>query len=162
MRWAGAIALILMARTADAAPAHFANADDAALVARGRLVYMQTCASCHGRNLQGQPLWQLLDGVARAPAHDASGHTWQHSDEDLFHITATGRFMSSQGASHMPAFAAQLSPRDILAALAFIKSRWPIGLRVTQAMLNPNLQGMPAGADKADWTLPPNCKATVR
>src|SRR5258707_1196050 len=65
---------------------HFANADDPAKVAAGRLIYARRCSSCHGKRLQGQPLWQLQDRYSgrRAPAHDESGHTWGHSDEDLF------------------------------------------------------------------------------
>src|SRR5580704_13928938 len=57
------IALLAMAypaaRQAASADGHFADAEDAALVALGRRVYMDACASCHGRALQGQPLWQL-------------------------------------------------------------------------------------------------------
>ena len=109
---------------------------------------------------------ELLDRYAgrRAPAHDATGHTWQHSDEDLFHMTALGRFAatSPREVSYMPAFGEGMKDSDILAVLAFIKSRWPMGLRVSQAMLNPGFAGMPADAGKTDWTLPPNCKATVR
>src|SRR5262249_50971380 len=76
---------------------HIANAEDAATVARGRVVYAHACASCHGRNRQGQPLWQLIDEFAgrRAPAHDETGHTWQHGDEDLFHMTKYGRFAAT-------------------------------------------------------------------
>ena len=151
-------------QTAAAAPEpayHFADADDAALTAEGATIYAHACASCHGRRLQGQPLWQLKDQFAgrRAPAHDATGHTWQHADEDLFHMTKYGRFASAspQATSYMPAFAGLLSDREILAVIAFIKSRWPLGLRASQAMLNPGLAGMPADADKVHWTLPPNC-----
>ena len=161
-----ASALALLTGAAHAAPVHFANADNPVLVERGRLVYRDSCASCHGRNLQGQPLWQLLDRYAgrRAPAHDATGHTWQHSDEDLFHMTALGRFAatSPREVSYMPAFGGGMKDSDILAVLAFIKSRWPTGLRVSQAMLHPGFAGMPADAGTTDWTLPPNCKATVR
>jgi hypothetical protein len=57
----------------------------------------------------------------------------------------------------MPAFAAILEDHQILAALAFIKARWPLGLRVSQAMLNPGFAGMPADANDVEWRLPPNC-----
>lgn len=143
------------------APAHLADADDAALVAEGRHVYRARCASCHGRALQGQPLWQLEDAFAgrRAPAHDETGHTWQHSDEDLFQMTKFGRFPDTppDPPSAMPAFAGSASDTEILAALAFIKARWPIGLRVAQASLNPGQAGMPEAAAGADWALPTNC-----
>lgn len=145
---------------------HFAAADDAALTSRGGQVYAQYCGYCHGRRLQGQPLWQLQDRFAgrRAPAHDATGHTWQHSDDELFAITKFGRFPESPltRPSYMPAFAPRLSDRDILAVLAFIKSRWPLGLRASQAMLNPGFAGMPADANKVKWTLPPNCFESIQ
>jgi mono/diheme cytochrome c family protein len=58
--------------------------DDAA-VARGRVLYDATCAVCHGSNLEGEGDWQSPgpDGRYPAPPHDASGHTWHHSDNDL-------------------------------------------------------------------------------
>ena len=62
----------------------------------------------------------------------------------------------------MPAFRDVLSDHDILAAIAFIKARWPLGLRVAQAMLNPGHAGMPPEADKVDWKFPPACKSVLR
>jgi mono/diheme cytochrome c family protein len=157
-----------MAFAADAGSSstHFADADNAALVTEGQQIYQQACSSCHGRRLQGQALWQLKDQFAgrRAPAHDSTGHTWQHADEDLFHMTKFGRFAAAppDAVSFMPAFEARLSDHEILAVLAFIKSTWPLGLRATQAMLNPGLAGMPANADKLHWTLPPNCIESIQ
>jgi mono/diheme cytochrome c family protein len=147
-------------------PGHFANADDTALVSKGVVEYARYCGSCHGRNLQGQALWQLRDQFVgrRAPAHDATGHTWQHSDENLFRMVKFGHFPDAPGdaVSYMPAFSDSLSDTEILAVLAFIKSRWPIGLRASQAMLNPGIEGMPADAKQLDWTFPPNCRAIVQ
>ena len=144
----------------------YADADDAGMVAAGRAVYAGNCAQCHGRRLQGQPLWQLADEYAgrRAPAHDATGHTWQHSDEELFSMTKYGRFPGEPAgsASAMPAFDQRLRDRDILAVLAFIKARWPLGMRAAQAMLNPGFAGMPSNADGRDWRFPPICSATIR
>jgi mono/diheme cytochrome c family protein len=146
-------------------PDHFANADDAKLVAGGERIYQQNCGSCHGRRLQGQALWQLKDQFAgrRAPAHDSTGHTWQHSDDALFQVTKFGRFAEApkDSVSYMPAFGAVLSDADIVATLAFIKSRWPLGLRASQAMLNPGFAGMPANAGNLKWTLPPNCVESI-
>ncbi len=128
---------------------------------------MGRCASCHGRNLQGQPLWQLKDEFAgrRAPAHDETGRTWQHSDEDIFHMIKYGRFPSAPvgAVSFMPAFKDVLDDRDIIAAAAFIKARWPTALRVSQAMLNPGHVGMPQRADQAEWRFPTiSCSAARR
>jgi len=144
---------------------HLADAGDNAEVELGRHSYRLYCASCHGRALQGQALWQLSDKDAhkRAPAHDESGHTWQHSDEALFHITKYGRFDSTpqDRATRMPAFKDRLTDDQILAIIAFIKRSWPIGLRASQAMLNPGYAGMPPEASRVAWKFPPTCRATL-
>jgi S-disulfanyl-L-cysteine oxidoreductase SoxD len=153
------------AQTPADAASRIANADDLALVNAGKAVYLHHCASCHGRNLLGQPLWQLEDQFAprRAPAHDESGHTWQHADADIFHMTKYGRFSATPPSqiTYMPAFKDVLSDAEILQVMAFIKARWPLGLRVSQAMLNPGFAGMPPNAGDVEWTLPPNCNATA-
>ena len=146
----------------DSAPAagrHLADADDRALVLQGRQIYQRQCAACHGRSLQGQPLWQLQDAYAgrRAPAHDQTGHTWLHADEDLFRMIKLGRFDTAGPATSMPAFQDRLSDGDILAVIAFIKASWPVGLRVAQATLNPGSAGMPVQAAQADWRFPATC-----
>jgi mono/diheme cytochrome c family protein len=151
---------------ATASSSHFANADDDVAVLKGRQVYRQQCAACHGRNLEGQPLWQVQDQYLhrRAPAHDASGHTWQHSDEDLFAMTKYGRFpgVPKSIRSYMPAFGARLTDAEILNVLAYIKATWPLGIRVSQSMLNPGFRGMPKDANKVEWTLPPTCMSSYK
>src|SRR5271156_1072760 len=118
----GALLALAFIGTPACAASHFANADDPALVAAGADIYAGQCATCHGRRLQGQALWQLMDQYAgrRAPAHDATGHTWQHSDEDIFHMTKYGRFPATPTklVSYMPAFEKRLSDKDIVAAMA--------------------------------------------
>jgi S-disulfanyl-L-cysteine oxidoreductase SoxD len=145
---------------------HFANADDPTKVAAGKLIYAQWCSSCHGKRLQGQPLWQLQDQYSgrRAPAHDESGHTWEHSDEELYRITRDGRFTTTPPSVHsyMPAFARILNDEQILDAVAFIKARWPLGLRISQSLLNPGYAGMPANAETVEWTFPPTCATSVQ
>jgi hypothetical protein len=107
-----------------------------------------------GRKLQGQPLWQLDDQHShrRAPAHDETGHTWQHSDEEIFQMIKFGRFSTTppSAVSYMPAFEDALSDPEILEVMAFIKARWPLGLRVSQEMLNPGFTGMPARANEIE------------
>jgi len=162
---AAAAGLSTLAMAAET-PQHFADADNVDAVLRGKAIYQQSCSSCHGRYLEGQALWQLDDQYAgrRAPAHDATGHTWQHADDDLFFMTKYGRFPEAPKdlKSYMPAFGPSLTDAQILDVLAFIKSRWPTGIRVSQSMLNPGLAGMPADADKVEWTLPPNCTEAFR
>jgi hypothetical protein len=118
-----ALAVVWLGMRALAAPVmHLADADDNTEVELGKHSYGLYWASCHGRALQGQSLWQLNDKDAgrRAPAHDASGHTSQHSDEALFQITKYGRFASMPGGpSRIPAFKDRLTDDQILAIIAF-------------------------------------------
>jgi mono/diheme cytochrome c family protein len=116
-----------------------ADPTDARAVAEGNAVYLAHCASCHGTRLQGQSNWQqaLPDGGYPAPPHDGSGHTWRHSDRQLFEATKFGNgFSAAPGSvSHMPSFENVLSDGEIWAALAFLKSRWPAELQARQRLL---------------------------
>ncbi|MGD0192142.1 MAG: c-type cytochrome [Rhizomicrobium sp.] len=156
----------MSAAGASALPQHFANADDAKLAGKGQKIYQYSCGSCHGRRMQGQALWQLKDQFAgrRAPALDATGPAWQLSDDDLFALIKYGRTAdaSRQTTVSMPKFDGMLKDGEIVAVMADIKRGWSIGLRATQAMLNPGFAGMPKNADKQDWTLPPNCIESIQ
>jgi mono/diheme cytochrome c family protein len=102
---------------------------DAKSVARGGPLYARHCAACHGGNLEGQPDWQSRNAQGRLPAppHDEHGHTWHHDDEVLFEVTKYGLAKHAPPGyqSDMPAFEGTLADEDIVAVLAFIKSRWP-------------------------------------
>jgi mono/diheme cytochrome c family protein len=114
-----------------------ADASDPELVALGAVVYRQSCAACHGANLEGQPNWRTPkpDGTLPAPPHDASGHTWHHSDRLLFEMTKWGTAAVAGGnfKSAMPVFAEVLDDGDIWAALSYIKSRWPAEIQAAHA-----------------------------
>lgn len=109
---------------------------DAQQVAQGKAVYDGSCAACHGPNLEGEREWQMRndDGSFRAPPHNASGHTWHHSDRVLIESVQLGgqRLPAALGTSHMPAFAGLLSDEEIAAVLAYIKSSWPPEIRQVQ------------------------------
>src|SRR5258708_34241888 len=66
--------------------------NDPSLVARGKVVYTEQCASCHGANLEGQPDWRhrLPNSRMPAPPQDSTGHTGHHSDKQLFDMTKIG------------------------------------------------------------------------
>lgn len=112
-------------------------AGDAELIARGEAIYGQSCASCHGLNLEGQANWRRRneDGTLPAPPHDSSGHTWHHSDEVLFNLTkwGTAAVVGGDYKSNMPGFAGTLEDDEIWAVLQYIKSRWPEDIQVAQA-----------------------------
>ena len=94
---------------------------------RGRELYAQSCASCHGANLEGQANAQALidQGLRPAPPHDETGHTWHHGDAYLLDAIR-------QGVGTMPGYAGTLSDDDMRAILAYIKSSWPPAIRAQQ------------------------------
>lgn len=115
--------------------------DDAAVVAQGRQIYIDACASCHGAALEGQPNWQQRNVAGRLPAppHDPSGHTWHHPDTVLFLLTKYGpaALMKDSGyLSDMPAYEGVLSDDEIVAVLSYIKSTWPRAIRARHDAIN--------------------------
>ena len=114
--------------------------DDTGIVEAGRNVYAEHCASCHGKNLEGQPNWRRPgpDGKMPAPPHDHSGHTWHHADKLLFDLTKFGLKKVAGGdyETDMPAYDGVLTDQQIIAVLSFIKSTWPSDLREYHDHLN--------------------------
>ena len=101
---------------------------DLEMVALGQQVYQQDCASCHGGAGEGQPNWETLSGIGELPAppHDSTGHTWKHSDAMLYGIISQGwrdPFNKTERLT-MPAFDGVLSPREIRAVIAYLKTMW--------------------------------------
>jgi mono/diheme cytochrome c family protein len=127
-----AAASIMMLAAADAA--------DPKTIARGKQVYVEYCAVCHGANLEGQPNWRERrpDGKLPAPPHDASGHTWHHSDDQLFDMTkrGTAALVGGNYQTDMREFGSLLSDADIRAVLAYIKSTWPPEIRARHDRYN--------------------------
>ncbi|PCJ08092.1 MAG: cytochrome C [Rhodobacteraceae bacterium] len=105
-------------------------------VDQGQALYAETCASCHGANLEGQPDWRrrLDTGRMPAPPHDETGHTWHHSDATLFRITKQGiaAVVGNGYKSDMPGFENLLSDEEIRQVLDYIKSTWPPRAREAQ------------------------------
>lgn len=144
-RWLAG-ATVAVALLAAGLPSFTARADptkpdpnDPALVSRGKALYAEHCASCHGANLEGQPNWRhrLPNGRMPAPPHDATGHTWHHSDKQLFDMTKIGPAGLVPGyRSDMPAYKDILSDAEIWAVLAFIESAWPPEIRERQQRMN--------------------------
>ena len=135
--------------TAFAAAAEPPNADpnNPAQVARGKELYAAKCAACHGVNLEGQPDWRTRgpDGKLPAPPQDASGHSWHHSDAQLFAITKRGiAALAGPGyQTDMRGFGGEMSDAEIWSVLAYIKSTWPAEIRARHERMNAMPRGMP-------------------
>ncbi len=103
--------------------------EDAEALKTGEAIYAEACAACHGAALEGEADWRArgADGLMPAPPHDETGHTWHHPDAQLFMITKYGSSAVVGGGyeSNMIGFEDQLSDDEILAVLAYIKSKWP-------------------------------------
>lgn len=113
----------------DSAPHIALLAHDSAVVALGKTVYGEQCASCHGPNLEGEPNWRQRkpNGRMPAPPHDINGHTWHHPDIALFKTTKFGSSAMSGGnyRSDMLGYEDILDDEEIIAVLSYIKSTWP-------------------------------------
>ena len=142
--YVGLAALVLLAGVAflwgDASPDLRASPDVSIDIAAGKALYAQSCASCHGANLEGQGDWRSPgpDGKLPAPPHDETGHTWHHTDRLIFAYTKLGGkgALAEQGAdfnSGMPEFGDQLSDAEIWNIIGYIKSTWPQRERTIQA-----------------------------
>ena len=115
-------------------------------VRNGQVLYAESCASCHGANLEGQPNWWRVgkNGVLPAPPHDETGHTWHHDNRFLFNYTKFGgqALMNARGVvgfvSGMPGFGHVMSDDHISDILAYIRSTWPEEIRKIQAERNPS------------------------
>lgn len=101
---------------------------DPEMVALGRNIYEQSCASCHGAAGEGEPEWETPNalGELRAPPHDSTGHTWKHSDAMLYRIISHGwrdPFNETERLT-MPAYGDLLSPRQIRAVIEYLETMW--------------------------------------
>jgi len=77
---------------------------------------------------------RLPNGRLPAPPHDESGHTWHHSDKQLFIIVKNGLAAIAPGyESDMPTFGGVLTDVQIMAVLGYIKSTWPERAQAYQA-----------------------------
>jgi mono/diheme cytochrome c family protein len=92
---------------------------------RGRQVFKDNCAVCHGDKGQGLVEdWKKpqADGKFPAPPLNGSAHAWHHSKELLLRTVNNGGIPLG---GTMPAFNDQLSNDEKEAVLAHVMSLWP-------------------------------------
>lgn len=121
------IGITMPAYAVDLAP------EDKTTIQKGKSVYRQQCAACHGGTLKGQANWRKrrANGKMAAPPHDASGHTWHHSSKVLFDLTKYGpkALIGPDYQTDMPGYKDILTDAEIIAVLSYIKSTWPVEIR---------------------------------
>jgi len=91
---------------------------------RGKKVFKENCAVCHGENAQGLAQdWKkpLADGTYPAPPLNGTAHAWHHSKDALLRTINMGGIPLG---GTMPSFKDKLSDKEKEAALAFISSLW--------------------------------------
>ena len=91
---------------------------------RGRQLYSQSCAVCHGDAATGR------GAIPTAGSHGPQGHTWHHADGQLAGIIL-GRLDYPNRT--MPSFAGQLSDQDVADILGYLKTNWTPQQRASQA-----------------------------
>ena len=107
-----AAALVVLACRNTAPDYPIVPTDD--LVARGKPIYQEKCATCHGDATTPPPL-------AAAPPHTQQGHTWHHPDRLLVEWILDGVPL----AEIMPKWRGKLTEEEVRAVVAYIKTFWP-------------------------------------
>lgn len=141
-RWQLGISAIAFGLLGQAAIAEqLLKPNDDNIVSLGRAIYADNCASCHGKNLEGEPNWRQpnSESMMPAPPHDETGHTWHHKDKLLFELTkfGLGKILNNpQFKTNMPVYDGVLTDNEIVAVLSFIKSRWPEEIQRRHSQMN--------------------------
>ena len=87
-------------------------------------VFQENCASCHGERGEGASDWRKVgtDGKYPAPPLNGTGQAWHHPLKMLFHVVKSG---SPGGQGNMLGWGEKLSDDEMIAAIAWIQSKWP-------------------------------------
>ncbi|CAG1013225.1 MAG: cytochrome c [Anaerolinea sp.] len=112
---------------------------DSDQLTRGREIYLQNCAACHGAEGRGQfpeaPFQPDSTGRIGAPPHNDTGHSWHHSDVLLIRYVTEGGFSDLTRFYLMPPFGDVLTDEQIMLVIAHIKTLWTDEQRARQRQL---------------------------
>ena len=107
-------------------------------LARGQENYNHFCAHCHGYAGEGHNpnsrQQTIENGYSPIPAHDGSGHTWQHTDRLLFDAIKHG-IDNPLNLFIMAEYGSRLSDDEIYEVIEYIKTFWTEEQRAYQAEL---------------------------
>ena len=94
-------------------------------VSRGRDIFQQHCAACHGRWGEGLAEdWRKPDANGNYPPPPLNGtaHTWHHSTDILLRTIENGGVPLG---GVMPAFGSVLNEDEAREVIAYFQSLWP-------------------------------------
>ncbi len=91
---------------------------------RGRKLFTQNCAVCHGAEAQGAPQWSTpgADGKYPPPPLNGTAHTWHHPTPALKRTIREGTIAIG---GKMPPWGDKLSDEDMEAIIGWFQSLWP-------------------------------------
>ena len=97
---------------------------DFSQMTRGRKLYLENCAVCHGGNAEGSHNWRQRDTVGKFPPPplNGTGHTWHHPMKAL---RMTIRDGTQKIGGKMPAWGDKLSEQEINDIIAWFQGQWP-------------------------------------
>lgn len=121
------VALLALSQTAwsaSDAEAYRPNPRNFASVMHGAKLFQENCATCHGKQAEGDANWRTpgVDGKFRPPPLNGTGHMWHHPLPVLLATIRDGSI--AQGGS-MPPWREKLSDRDMIDLIAWLQTKWP-------------------------------------
>ncbi len=92
-------------------------------LAKGKQVFQNNCAVCHGANAQSTPNWRkkLSDGTYAPPPLNGTAHAWHHPMKALVYTIKNG---GKPFGGKMPGFEKVLSKEEIKDAIAYFQNFW--------------------------------------
>ena len=166
VRWLfGLIATIAAAGLAFAAmppgtaPAIRADPFDPMAIGLGYQVVMTQCAGCHGARLDGVWGWKAghIDPRRHGPPLNGANRIWLRSDQALFRQIAVPPGSPRRSANPHTDVADRLTPAQLTAALAFVKTAWSRPARFAQAIVSRDAGILPWPWRQIDWRYAPGC-----